>query len=103
MKLRIGTTPDADKLIAQIENWWRENRPSTASLVTDELERVLTFLAENPHAGRPYQRRGIPGLRMYRLKKTPYHVYYVPDLEHGELKVLALWSSMRKRGPPLKP
>jgi plasmid stabilization system protein ParE len=90
-------------MISDLDGWWRENRPAAVSQVTDELERVLAFLADNPHAGRPYPHRRIPGVRKYRLQGTPYLVYYVPDIEAGELKVLALWSAMRKRGPPLKP
>ena len=102
MKLYVWPTPDAEAQIAQIGAWWRENRTKAPTLFKDELERVVAVIAEAPNTGAPYRRRGIPGLRRYRLHKTPYHVYYVPRVEEGDLVVVAVWSSMRKRGPPIR-
>jgi plasmid stabilization system protein ParE len=101
MKLRVRTTPDADDMITELDVWWSENRPAAPTLVIDELNRVLDLLSENPDAGRPHRHRRIRGLRKHRLQGTPYLVYYVPDFEAGELIVVALWSAMRKHGPPL--
>ncbi|OGQ78404.1 MAG: hypothetical protein A2289_25090 [Deltaproteobacteria bacterium RIFOXYA12_FULL_58_15] len=102
MTLRIRTTSAADEMISHLDAWWREHRTAVASQVTDELKRVCAILADNPNAGIPYRHRRIQGIRKYRLSKTPYYLYYVTHLEEGEIEVLALWSAVRKRGPPLK-
>lgn len=69
--------------------------------VQNEFERIVDMLADNALLGRLYQRRGIHGLRRHPMKKTPYHVYYVPRIEEGVLYVVAVWSGSRKFGPPI--
>ena len=102
MKLHVWPTPDAEAQIKEIGAWWRENRTAAPTLFKDELKRALDLIAERPHIGAPYKRRGIRDLRRYRLGKTPYQAYYVPRVDDGEVIVVAVWSSMRRRGPPIK-
>lgn len=101
-KLHVWPTPEAEAHIMQIGDWWRINRTAAPTLFRDELARVINVLAENPFLGVPYKRRGFVGLRRFRLQKTPYHIYYIPRVDEGELIVLAVWSAMRKRGPALR-
>ncbi len=102
MKLQVITSVEADQQIVDLGSWWRENRTAAPDLFKNNLERALEVLIETPMIGVPYERKGIPGLRRYQIRKTPYHIYYVPDPEESKLSVLAVWSGMRKYGPPLQ-
>ena len=102
MKLQVWSTPDADAQIAELATWWREHRPAARHLFDNEIRRVWHVLAESPKVGELHRVADIPGLRRLRLRKTPYHVYYVPRPEHADVVVLAVWSGMRGEGPALR-
>ena len=40
-------------------------------------------------------------VRRIAMNKTPYHVYYRVNEKLNEVVIMAVWSAMRKRGPPL--
>lgn len=42
------------------------------------------------------------GVQRLFLPGTRYHVYYVHDAEAREVVVLAIWSALRGKGPPLR-
>lgn len=98
MTFAVRSTPSADAMVRALDAWWRANRTKAPDRFKAEYGRALSVLAETPHVGAPYRRRGIPGLRRYRLPRTPYHVYYVPRAELGEGVVVAVWSGARRRG-----
>ena len=102
VKLHVRVLPLADRLIAEIDAWWRENRPAARVQVTEQLAAAFDLLAHSPALGSLYPHPTIAGVRRYPLKSTPYQLYYVADEPAGELLVLALWSSMREHGPPLE-
>lgn len=100
MKYRLQVTAQAAQDIERCKAWWRKHRDKAPERLSVELERVFERLKENPSIGQPYKRRGFPGVRRIGLNKTPYQLYYA--VEDGEVIVITLWSSMRKRGPALK-
>ena len=102
MKASVRTQPEADEQARAIEDWWRVNRPAAPNLFTHELAAAFALLSGAPLAGRRYSARSIPGLRRVMLPSSRYHVYYVYDGEHGEVNVLAIWSAVRGKGPPLR-
>ncbi|MFL5345468.1 MAG: type II toxin-antitoxin system RelE/ParE family toxin [Hyalangium sp.] len=102
MKARVIVQPDADEQALAIDSWWRENRPAAPNLFADELVAALGLLADAPGAGRRYPARKIPGLRRLMLPASRYHVYYVHDSEAGIVHVLAIWSAVRGKEPPLR-
>ena len=101
MKLRVWPTEHAEAHIRELGAWWRANRRAAKDIFAKELKRVKALLEDSPHVGEPYE-AGIPGLRRVRLRKTPYHVYYVPRVEQGDVVVIAVWSAQRGEGPPLR-
>lgn len=101
MKLDITATPRAEEMIAELAEWWDENRRDATELRVT-LESVCDRLAENPFLGRPHPHARIEGIRKYRLLGTPYLLYYLPLVEPNELRVIGVWSGMRKRGPFLE-
>lgn len=101
MKLEVVATPVAKKHIRELGAWWRSNRTKAPTLFRDELRRVYELIAAQPYIGVSVDEPGIEGLRRYPIKKTPYLVYYVPDVASGLIYVEAVWSGMRGEGPPL--
>jgi len=102
VNLQIRILPEAERQAVELHHWWRKNRPAASVSIYDELQRIYARLIESPNFGMPYKRRGMSGVRRYRLKKTPYHVYYFIDEAVSEVVVMAVWSAMRRQGPPLR-
>ena len=100
MSLSVGTTPEADAQIREIDDWWRANRRSSPDLLLEELSASFDIMAEAPQVGRPYRQSPIPGTRRVLLKRTRYHVYYVPRTD--EVRVLMVWHAQRGVGPLLR-
>lgn len=100
MSLPVGTTPEADTQIREIDDWWRKNRHSSPDLFLDELASSFNIISDAPHLGRLYRQSPVPGTRRVLLKGTRYHVYYVPSAD--EVTVLAVWHARRGAGPPLR-
>ena len=98
--MRIRLTPDAAAQFAAVDGWWRENRRAAADLFSDELAHAMELLRSLPFAGRPLRRRGTKGVRMLLLKATRYHAFYT--VTSDEIRVLAVWSAVRRSGPDLR-
>ena len=101
MSLTLVVTRDADEQIEEADLWWRENRPKAENRVQEELSYAFALLLESPGIGSLYFDEDVPGLRRFRLRTTPYFLYYSVDEDRGEFVVVALWSGMRGKGPPL--
>ena len=100
MSLPVRTTPEADAQIRDVDDWWRTNRPSSPNLFFEELIESFDIIGDAPHVGRLYRLSPVPGMRRVLLKRTRYHVYYVPRAD--EVRVLAIWHAQRGVGPPLR-
>jgi plasmid stabilization system protein ParE len=100
VKLSLRTTPEADSQIRQIDDWWRQNRPAAPDLFFQELTQGFDLIAAAPQIGRSYRRWSVKETRRLLLKRTRYHVYYVPLAP--EVIVLAVWHAQRGVGPPLR-
>ena len=101
MTARIRFHANALTQLDELDTWWRANRPTVPTQVTDEVERVVMMLKASPNLGTPYHHPVVPGVRVVRLRKTPYRLYYVHDQDEDQLVVLAVWSGMRGHGPPM--
>jgi plasmid stabilization system protein ParE len=101
MKTSVRITDEADQQSLAAESWWISNRPSAPELFVRELADAFDRLRRLPSIGRPYRVRGVNGVRRLYLPATRYHVYYVYEPELHEVTVLAVWSAVRGKGPPL--
>lgn len=103
MKLKVLVTPVARRHIRKLNAWWRAKREKAPTLFRDELRRKLSLLAENPHIGWAVENTEIENVRCHpvRVRKLPYLIFYVVDLEAGVLRVEAVWSGVREDGPDL--
>ncbi len=100
MTYSFRITPEAEEHLLELEEWWDQSRKAAAHLSV-ELGQVLLLLTESPRLGRLYKKRGVFEARRIRIGKTPYHLYYSIEDESKEILVLALWSGIRGKGPPL--
>lgn len=100
MTFRVITTPAADRHLAEIARWWRENRPAAPDLFLKEFAGASELIALAPHAGRLYRVARFPQVRRFLMKATRYHVYYV--VRRDQAVVIAVWSAVRGTGPDLR-
>lgn len=87
----------AAREIEEIEQWWREHRPSAPALFLTELERTLAAAALVPTLGSPARHARADGVRRLLLRRTRYYVYY--RVRGDILQVLAVWHAARGSGP----
>ena len=96
MKLIIS--PRALSQLTELVTWWRANRTAAAGHLEDEFERVAHLVTEQPRLGRRY--RQDLAVRVHPLRKTPYSVFYEVHEVAQEVRVVAVWSTMRQEPPP---
>jgi len=100
VSLPVRTTPEADAHIREIDRWWRGNRPASPELFVEELTAAFDIVGHAPHIGRLYRQSPILNTRRVLLKRTGYHVYYVPLA--AEVKYLRCGMRGVAWGPPLR-
>jgi plasmid stabilization system protein ParE len=100
VSLAVHTTPEADRQILEIDEWWRANRRSAPDLFINELADAFELIANSPQIGRSYHQCSVPRTRRVLLKGARYHVYYTP--RGADVIVLAVWHAMRSKGPPIR-
>jgi len=101
MNYGVRVTAEAKELIDELDDWWAENRPNSSLDLATEIQAILATLAEMPRAGQIYQQMEKYEVRQYRVRGTPYSLYYVVNVDRCELVVISAWSRMRGKGPPL--
>jgi plasmid stabilization system protein ParE len=98
MKVRLSEDGQADA--ERADAWWREHRPASPRLFADELGLALDLLSVSPGAGEVYKNLGGRALRRTLLEKTRQYVYHYAEDE--TVIVIAIWSTERGHGPPLR-
>jgi len=99
VSLAVTTTPEAEKQISTIDEWWRTNRSASPDLFLSELLNAFEIVSDAPRIGRPYRRSPLPDTRRLLLRGTRYHVYYVATADC--VNVVAVWHAERGALPPL--
>jgi plasmid stabilization system protein ParE len=98
--VKLELAPRAVREAERCAGWWREHRSAAPTLFEAELRAALDQIRSVPRVGGVYET--VAGLEYRRLllPETRYHVYYrVVGPEH--VRVLAVWSAVRGRGPRL--
>jgi plasmid stabilization system protein ParE len=98
--VKLELAPRAIREAERCARWWHENRPAARMLFEEELRHALELIRTMPWLGSAYQ--AMPGREHRRMlmPKTRCHVYYRvtgPD----RVRVVAIWSTVRGRGPRL--
>jgi plasmid stabilization system protein ParE len=95
----VLVSPTARRQLAALAAWWNENRSTARVRVEDALEAAIEALAEHPGAGPTYPQD--PRYRTWRLKGTPYVVFYRADEAADTVWIVVAWSAVRGAGPEL--
>ena len=72
---------------------------ASPDLFAAEFAGAMEALAAAPQMGSRYEALDRPGIRRVLLPATQFHLYY--DFDGATVRVLAVWSCHRGRGPSL--
>ena len=97
MKIKIA--PTARQQIAELVQWWNTHRRAARVRVEDAVTTALDAMLSNPEIGSRYSKE--PRYRLWRLKGTPYVLFYRVDETADTIWVAVVWSANRGAGPPL--
>jgi len=97
----VNVPPSASAQLDELDLWWREHRPDSATSVLDEFEQAIALLEQQPSVGVPYEHKGTRNVRWVRLAGTPYKVFYHFEPGSDVVTIVSVWSGMRGHGPPL--
>jgi plasmid stabilization system protein ParE len=97
----VRTSGRADREVARVDKWWRENRTAAPDLFLDEFVATTRRLGLTPEIGAPYQEHGAHGIRRVLMQTVRYYAYYRYDAERDEVVIVSVWAGMRRRGPKL--
>jgi plasmid stabilization system protein ParE len=97
--VKVEVSPTARRQLPALAAWWRENRSSSRARVDDALEAAITGMSEHPGLGPTYSRD--PRYRTWRLRGTPYVLFYRVDEPAETIWIVVAWSALRGSGPEL--
>lgn len=98
MKIRL--TDRATKQARTVDAWLRAHH-GDGERFTDELARAIDRLLASPELGAVYQPKAAFGVRRVLLPESQHYLYYAHNRERRTIRVLAVWSCYRGRGPAL--
>ncbi|MEZ4410027.1 MAG: type II toxin-antitoxin system RelE/ParE family toxin [Polyangiales bacterium] len=96
----VIVSPEAEAQIRAIDDWWRESRTASPLLFLDEFAEGLEMIRHFAGAGQQVPHPTVGRVRRILLRAVRYHVYYVEG--ESEVRVVAVWSAVRRRGPDLR-
>ncbi len=99
--MTLTLSPRAVREAERCARWWYEHRPAARLLFDEELRHVLDQIRGAPNVGGSFRSRKTG--REYRrvlMPETRFHVYY-RLAGRDEVRVVAIWSAIRGRGPQL--
>jgi plasmid stabilization system protein ParE len=95
----VVLTPEAERDLAEIEAWWRENRADAPDKFADEFVSARREIALMPQVKKVYcVRRGMV-IRRWPMTGTVKHVYFA--VEEDVVYILRIWDPRRGVGPKL--
>lgn len=99
--MRLTFSPRALREAERCARWWLEHRPAAHHLFEQELREAVEFIRTTPSLGTSFtSRRSGREYRRALMIRTRHHVYYRVSGE-DEVRVVAVWSAVRGRGPAL--
>ena len=97
--MKVQVSPTAQRQLRALAAWWRQNRPASRVRVDDALEAAVGAMAEHPGLGQSYSPD--PRYRTWRLRGTPYVLFYRVDASAEAVLIVVAWSALRGSGPEL--
>lgn len=99
--MKVKFTPRGDLRAQNAAAWWRNNRPDTSELFTEELAQAVKDLETIPQLGTRHPTARRPQLMRLLLEKTKCHVYFEVDTKQEEIRILMIWGAPRGEEPKL--
>jgi plasmid stabilization system protein ParE len=97
--VKVRVSPTARRQLLALAAWWSQNRPASRVRVEDALQAAVDAMAEHPALGTVYFHD--PRYRTWRLRGTPYLLFYRVDAAVETVWVVVAWSAVRGSGPEL--
>ena len=97
--MKVQVSPTARRQLQAFAAWWRQHRPAARVRVEDAFEAAVEAMSEHPGLGRTYSPD--PRYRTWRLKGTPYVLFYRVDVAAETILIVVAWSALRGSGPEL--
>ena len=98
---RVVFSRAAAAQVAEIDEWWTENRRAAPDLFLRELTATTHLLARSPRIGPVYAASPVPGVRRLLIGRSRHHVYWELDDATRTVTITAVWHAERGAGPPL--
>lgn len=84
--------PEALAEYEEAAGWYEERRNKLGMEFIDSVEAAISAILESPDRYRP-----VGGdVRVFRLKRFPYYVFYRHDTEAGRIRVVAVMHQKRR-------
>jgi len=100
--LHIEVSELADRQIREADSWWREHRDKAPNAIREELERIGSLIAFQPHLGARATNLKLTGVRRIHIERIHYDLYYrAVGSPPQYLEIVAFWGSRRGSGPPI--
>ncbi len=100
--LHIEVSEHADRQIREADRWWRQHREKAPNAIRDELERVGSLIAFQPHVGARATNIKLPGVRRIHIERIHFDLYYrVVGVPPEYVEIVAFWGSRRGSAPPI--
>ncbi len=100
--LPIEVSELADRQIREADRWWREHRDKAPNAIREELERIGSLIAFQPHLGARATNVKLAGVRRIHIERIHYDLYYRAVGAPPEyVEIVAFWGSRRGSGPPI--
>lgn len=99
--ITVVIVDSAEAQLREINEWWRQHRPAAPTLVLDELAGWIRLLQSSPELGVRFHRTPVPGVRRLVMKKTRHLIYYIHDVEHSIVYIIAIWGAPKEGDPVL--
>ena len=71
-------------------------------MLVDEVAHAVELLMTSPDMGALYGPKAGRGVRRVLLPTSQYYLYYAHLAQRDTLRILAVWSCRRGRGPQLR-
>jgi hypothetical protein len=92
----------ADRQIREADLWWRQHRDKAPNAIREELERIGSLIAFQPHLGARATNVKLAGVRRVHIERIHCDLYYrVVGSPPEYLEIVAFWGSRRGSGPPI--
>lgn len=96
MSLPVRVSEEADAEMIDGARWYESHRAGLGHEFLDEVDVVVTRIAETPRVGSPVPGVADTEIRRRPVKRFPYHVVYLELPDH--LRVLAIAHDRRRPG-----